>query len=276
MGQLIGVDDGGAAFREHRGDGALAGGDAACESDETHVARTIQPAPRVHSVIPCYSAAVRKPLTVLALIGAVLTTLVACGGSNSSGNLTNLPTIQFVGNSSCPTSGASPYFTDSSGNVKPAPVNSQPPVGEPVNEMPHTHVLPPAQVTYDHNPPTSGCHYNLGYGQAPIQAGVYNSSPEIQPEYWVHNLEHGYVVVLYNCPSGCDAQFTALRNWYHSLPPDPTTGYAKVLVIPYSEMSVPFACVSWDWYYPIPVFSIDEVQKFYANHIGNAPEPNAP
>jgi hypothetical protein len=35
---------------------------------------------------------------------------------------------------------------------------------------------------------------------------------------------------------------------------------------------VPFAAVSWDWYDAIPNFSIAEVQKFYANHTGNAPE----
>lgn len=215
----------------------------------------------------------RKLLTALALAAALTLPLVACGSSNTS-ILDQLPTIKFVGNSSCPTSGATPYFTDSNGNVKPAPVNSLPAVGQPIDEMPHTHVVPPAQITYNHNPPTSGCHYNLGYGQAPIQSGAYDS--EIAPEYWVHNLEHGYVVVLYNCPSGCDAQFQALRTWYHSLTPDPNFGYPKVIIIPYKEMTVPFACVSWDWYYPIPVFSISEVQKFYANHVGNAAEPSGP
>jgi Protein of unknown function (DUF3105) len=201
------------------------------------------------------------------LLGAlVVTGAVACG--SSSDTRTGYPTIKFVGNSTCPTAGASPY------SPMPPNVNKLPPVGQAIDEMPHTHVTPPQQVTYNHNPPTSGCHYNLGYGTAPIQAGAYNQV--IQPEYWVHNLEHGYVVVLYNCPSGCNAQFQQLRTWYHSLPPDPQTGYAKVIIIPWPTMSVPFAAVSWDWYDPIPVFSLAEVQRFYANHIGQAPEPNAP
>jgi Protein of unknown function (DUF3105) len=218
---------------------------------------------------------VPRSLTTLAFAAAVVLPLVACGSSSSNPTLDSLPTIQFVGNSTCPTSGAAgPYFTDSSGNVKPTPVNSLPPVGEPINEMPHTHVLPPTQVQYNHNPPTSGCHYNLGYGTAPIQAGAYDT--EIPTEYWVHNLEHGYIAVLYNCPSGCATEFQALRTWYRGLPADPNFGYAKVIIIPYKEMTVPFACVSWDWYYPIPVFSIAEVQKFYANHEGNPPEPSGP
>lgn len=184
--------------------------------------------------------------------------------------------IQFVGNSSCPTSGATPYNTNSDGKPVPPAVNSYPPVGEPVNEMPHTHVLPPARVTYNHDPPTSGCHYNLGFGTAPILNGAYDRP--IQDEYWVHNLEHGYVAVLYNCPSGCPTQFNQLRQWYRGLPPDPTgaVAYARVIIIPDPTLPVPFAAEYWDWYYPIPVFNISEVQRFYANHVGHAPEPNGP
>jgi len=201
----------------------------------------------------------------LLLIAAVVGALAACGGSSQR---SGYPAIKFVGNSTCPSDGASAYAPS------PPNVNSLPPVGEAIDEMPHTHVAMGTQVTYNHNPPTSGCHYNLGYGSAPIQSGVYNQ--EIPPEYWVHNLEHGYIVVLYNCPSGCDTQFNQLRTWYHSLPAEPNFNYPKVVVLPYTEMTVPFAAVSWDWYLPIPVFSINEVNRFYENHRGNANEAAGP
>ena len=209
---------------------------------------------------------------MLAPAAVIVFTLAACGSSPSPPNpkLDQLPTIQFVGNPSCPTSGATPYFT-SSGKVKPAPVNSLPAVGQAIDEMPHTHIQPPATVTYIHNPPTSGCHYNLGYGDAPIQTGVYNQS--IPNEYWVHNLEHGYVAILYNCPNNsCSSEFNQLHSWYKSLPPTPGFPYPKAIVIPYTSMDVPFAAVSWDWYDPMPVFSLSEVQKFYANHENNGAE----
>lgn len=207
---------------------------------------------------------------MLLLAAAVVAT--ACGSSASASPTTKLPVISFVGNNSCPTAGASPYNGTGDDKLTPPAVNSFPPVGQAVNEMPHTHINPPARVTYNHNPPTSGCHYNLGYGTAPIQTGAYDQV--IQPEYWVHNLEHGYIVVLYNCPSGCAQQFTQLRQWYRGLPPDPTgvVPYAKVVILPYPSMTVPFAAVAWDWYDPIPVFSIAEVQRFYANHVGHGPE----
>lgn len=210
-----------------------------------------------------------------AVLFAAVTAVSACGSSASAGS-DRLPVIQFVGNSTCPTSGASPYNTNGNGQPVPPAVNSFPPVGQPVAEMPHTHVLPPAPVRYNHNPPTSGCHYNLGYGTAPIQTGAYDQV--IQPEYWVHNLEHGYVAILYNCPDGCPQQFAELRAWYRTLPPDPTgvVPYAKVIILPYPSMSVPFAALSWDWYDPIPVFSMSEVKRFFANHIGHAPELAGP
>jgi Protein of unknown function (DUF3105) len=208
------------------------------------------------------------------LAAGLVATLSGCGASAapSASSSGTLPVIKFVGNNTCPTPGVSTYNTNSSGQPVPPQVNSFPPVGQAINEMPHTHVNPPQRIQYNHNPPTSGCHYNLGYGTAPIQTGAYDR--EVQPEYWVHNLEHGYIVVLYNCPSGCQQQFTQLRQWYKGLPADPTgvVPYAKVVILPYAEMSVPFAALSWDWYDPIPVFSVKEVQRFYANHVGHGPE----
>jgi hypothetical protein len=220
---------------------------------------------------------VKRPRRSL-LLAAILVGVTACGsgGSSTSGSGGQLPTLQFVGNSTCPTEGATPYNPNSDGKPVAPAVNSFPAVGQAIDEMPHSHLSPPAKVTYNHNPPTSGCHYNLGFGTAPIQNGAYDRP--IDPEYWVHNLEHGYTAVLYNCPSGCDPQFQQLRQWYKTLPPDPSgrVAYAKVIIIPYTAMTVPFACVSWDWYDPIPVFSLDEVKRFYNNHVGHAPEASGP
>ena len=197
---------------------------------------------------------------------AAVTVFAAACGTSAAGP--TLPPVNYVGNSSCDTSTGSAY------SPLPPDVNSLPPVGEAVDEMPHTHVAEGTKIDYKHNPPTSGCHYNLGYTRAPTQAGAYDRV--IPKEYWVHNLEHGYIVVLYDCPSGCTQQFQQLRSWYHGLQPDSGVAYAKVLIIPYAGMQVPFAAVSWDWYDPIPTFSIDEVQKFYANHRGHGPEQAGP
>ena len=223
----------------------------------------------------------RKLLLLPIMLVAVVT--AACGSpSSSSSSNTNLgPPVNFVGNSSCPTKGADPY------NNGYAPNTNGKAVGQVLDEMPHTHVSPPTTVNYMHDPPTSGCHYSMGGGtsslSAPVQPGVYNQ--DVPKEYWVHNLEHGYVVVLYNCPNGCSAQFDQLHSWYKALPADPqlssqcpqqfgvSAPYPKVLVLPETTMPVKFAVVSWDWYDGMPAgLDINEVQRFYDNHKDQAPE----
>lgn len=47
-------------------------------------------------------------------------------------------------------------------------------------------------VPYDTNPPTAGPHY-----QNPVKAGIYDEP--VADEYLVHNMEHGHVIVWYNC-----------------------------------------------------------------------------
>ena len=151
--------------------------------------------------------------------------------------------------------------------------NSLPAVGERVPEMSTSHVAVGTVVRYNHNPPTSGCHYSTSVRPgAPVRAGLY--STVIPREYWVHNLEHGYIVVLYNCPTGCAADLEALNVWYGALPADRDgTPYAKVLVLPYTEMAPHIAMVSFNWYDHIDgPLDVGAVQKFYLNHVGNGPE----
>ena len=47
---------------------------------------------------------------------------------------------------------------------------------------------------YNSDPPTSGPHY-----AQPAQAGFYDEA--LPDEQLVHNLEHGYIVIWYNCTS---------------------------------------------------------------------------
>src|SRR4029077_15662721 len=136
----------------------------------------------------------------------------------------------------------------------------------------------------EHQPPTSGCHYSLGAGKAPIFPGAYTT--EIRPEYWVHNLEHGYIAVLYNCPAGCTDDFNNIRKWMSQLKPDPElqsavasgalkAAYTKVIVLPYKEMQPKFAIVSWDYYGPMSKLDVNELQRFYDNHLDADPEGHA-
>jgi hypothetical protein len=238
---------------------------------------------RLGSMLPVEPAALtRRRVAQLATV--LLVVLAACGPDpgpspifTASATATGLqPTPgpgvpgagsnPFVGSASCPTDGAQPY------SPSPPLANASPVIGQVIPEMPHFHVSAGTPVDYDHNPPTSGCHWSSD--GAPASPGVYDQP--VPPEAWVHNLEHGYIVVLYDCPSGCPAVVTALEKWLTTLPPDPAgqglIPYAKLLVTPYHGMPTPFAVLSWDYYLPLAAFDIGQVEAFYANHVGRSPE----
>ncbi len=203
----------------------------------------------------------RLPLLVLVVLGL----LTACDNPNTNGI-----TVNFVGNSTCDTSGQSPY------SPSPPDTNSAP-VGHAIDEMPHYHVAQGTVINYMHNPPTSGCHYSLGYGIAPVAGGVYGpeQATKLLPEYWVHNLEHGYIVVSYNCPTACTSELQQLQTFYKSLPPDAggAVPYAKFVVVPYPAQKETWDVESWDWFDPIgSTLNLTEIKKFYDNHTNQAPE----
>jgi hypothetical protein len=58
--------------------------------------------------------------------------------------------------------------------------------------LPGVHVPIGSQVEYDSNPPSSGPHY-------PIWAAFRVYTSPVPRPYYVHDLEHGAVVLVYNC-----------------------------------------------------------------------------
>lgn len=69
---------------------------------------------------------------------------------------------------------------------------SKPIPGQKVQDLGQEHVPDGTKVEYNSNPPTSGSHYADW-----TRAGVYDKS--ISDGHLIHSLEHGYVVVSYNC-----------------------------------------------------------------------------
>ncbi|OGY18824.1 MAG: hypothetical protein A2900_01730 [Candidatus Chisholmbacteria bacterium RIFCSPLOWO2_01_FULL_50_28] len=64
--------------------------------------------------------------------------------------------------------------------------------GEEVAELGREHVTDISNVIYNSNPPTSGPHFPVW-----VKQGVYDW--EISDGYLLHSLEHGYVIISYNC-----------------------------------------------------------------------------
>jgi hypothetical protein len=100
------------------------------------------------------------------------------------------------------------------------------------------HIQPGAShPAYNSNPPTSGWHYDT-----PALPGVYDEP--IVDETLIHNLEHGYVIISYNCSLlegiGCDELKTNLKSLF-----DLKRGW-KIIVVPRPALDTGIALTAWD------------------------------
>lgn len=135
------------------------------------------------------------------------------------------------------------------------------------------HVDPDAgAIVYLTNPPASGPHY-------PIWAH-WGAWPNLPRGYWVHNLEHGGVALLYNCPAGaCEATRDALIAASRTIPMDPACvptdaepATVRVVITNDSEITTPIAGAAWGWLYAADCVDAASIRSFYARHAGMATE----
>ena len=115
-------------------------------------------------------------------------------------------------------------------------------------------------VEYEYLPPVGGNH-------DPCWSSYGVHDDELDAANWVHNLEHGAVVLLYNCPDGCPDEVAVLSSVAASLAP------STVIVSSYAAMDSRFAAVSWGWRMLLdcaddPSAFVD----FYSDHFAQAPE----
>jgi len=140
------------------------------------------------------------------------------------------------------------------------------------DEGPATHVDPSTTPTYKFYPPTSGPHYSL-QGQAPVPWQTIDNLVEGQ---FVHNLEHGGIAILYNCPSGddCTALKNQLENYVKNLAPvEPSFGEVKMVMTPYSRgMEKKVALVAWHYVDFLDGYDQNEITRFYESHVDKGPE----
>lgn len=130
------------------------------------------------------------------------------------------------------------------------------------------HVEDGAEVEWAAEPPTSGDHSVVWEGW-----GEKIGSP-VPRSRWIHNLEHGGVVLLYNCPESapCDEEIGVLERVIGECPdlrilltPDP--------LLHAGEVDPPrFAAVSWTWVYETDAPDLDTLACFVEQHEGQGRE----
>jgi hypothetical protein len=173
-------------------------------------------------------------------------------------------------------SASSPAYACTNPDWTPTPTAS-PAAGAAVNpgyvqpDMGRKHANPGDKITYTYCPPASGPHYNVT-GAGPIQPRVYGPNDKALPEGWIHNLEHGAMVILYRGHDGdpgatSDGQ-AALRALFDAFPASPICGIAPgtsqgPVIARFDEMATPYAAVVWGRVLPLDTLDTNQVLEFW-------------
>jgi hypothetical protein len=145
--------------------------------------------------------------------------------------------------------------------------------------MGNQHVASGDKVTYPVCPPASGKHLNHEeYSAAsqqkngPIKPRVYAQSDQVGPNNWIHNLEHGGLVLLYSCAKGaCDADSTkALQAFYDGFPASAichlAPGLVGPVVAPFDQMPTKYAALIWDRVLYLDTLDTQKIHDFFLRY----------
>jgi hypothetical protein len=140
------------------------------------------------------------------------------------------------------------------------------------------HVAPGTDIQWDSNPPSSGSHY-------PEWAAYGVASTVVPRGNYVHDLEHGAIVLLYNCgDAGCPDVVSALQAVSEAIPDDPLCvgqgTRVRTLITADPLIDVPVAAAAWGWTYTAACVDLPTLTQFALAHYGHGPEttcaPGAP
>jgi hypothetical protein len=138
------------------------------------------------------------------------------------------------------------------------------------------HVPECSFIQYQSLPPSSGDHY-------PVWAAYKTYTLPVPEGYWVHNLEHGAIVLSYNCAeAGCATDVAAAQQLIDGFPPDAACTFApsasrpvhaRLLMTPDPRLDVRFAASAWGWTLRANCFDAKVFLQFAKAHYGMGREP---
>jgi Protein of unknown function (DUF3105) len=132
----------------------------------------------------------------------------------------------------------------------------------------YTHIPNTQPITADpagHYPPVFGDHYDTWR-----PPGVYDSA--VPEGNFVHDLEHGSIVILYNCPSGCPDMVNQFKGLLTSLPRSQQFNEVKLVVSPNSKIQHQIALLAWDYEQDLDTYDEATIRAFYSAHLDKGPE----
>lgn len=126
-----------------------------------------------------------------------------------------------------------------------------------------------AHAPYNSNPPSSGPHYNDA--QAPTEWGIYTTP--VQDEVFVHNEEHGGVIITYNPTLLPPDQLKQLQALFGQPSSNKNFSASKYVVTPRPADTHAIELAAWTYTLSLDKYDEATIIQFYQQHAGKAPEP---
>lgn len=118
-------------------------------------------------------------------------------------------------------------------------------------------------------PPAGGDHYGTW-------AAFQEYDFPVPHGFLIHSMEHGAVVVYYNCPNGCDEEVARVRAFLDAQPEDPLClgqgSLRRAVLTPDPTLDVPFAMSAWGATLRARCFDSEAFGAFYQAQYGRGPE----
>ena len=137
-------------------------------------------------------------------------------------------------------------------------------IGRQMPDEGQQHISEGTPGKYGHYPPTSGPHW-------PRVAAWGMHDEEVPPEIWVHNLEHGGIVILYRCEIPCPDLIRQLSEAFQTFPKS-KYGHVNLLITLYSKLQGRLAILAWTWIDEMLAFDRERLLRFYQAHVDKGPE----
>jgi hypothetical protein len=130
------------------------------------------------------------------------------------------------------------------------------------------HVASNAGVIYNSNPPSSGPHC-AAWGRY----AVYTPARPLPRCNYVHNLEHGAVVLLYRCAGGCPEIVKALEDVRAATSDPDCRTLPRVIVTADPDLDTTVAAAAWQATWKsdcLDETARESLRRFITDHLGTA------
>lgn len=125
------------------------------------------------------------------------------------------------------------------------------------------HVPTCTPVSYATNPPSGGDHWA-------VWAAFKKYDARVPREMYVHDLEHGAIVMAYRCSDGCPDVVAALTGVMNQI--SEACSPPRVILTPDPDLDTPIAAAAWGATYTATCIDATSLTAFANDHIGRGPE----